>query len=108
MGLTQANGYVTAATGAWIAGWTIQPAQFNADALPHLFLFNPTSRQWCRLLTNGAPRVTEQATGGRWPGCQRYVLSLDGDGLSDVFPYDPGAAQYYTCVTTPTWFTYTT
>jgi hypothetical protein len=63
MGLTQANGSFTETTGAWIAGWTIQPARFNEDALPDLFLFNTSSGQWYRLLNNRGTGFTERANG---------------------------------------------
>jgi hypothetical protein len=99
------GGFIDVA-GSWDPGWSVRPAEFNADGLTDFFLFNTSSGQWFRMLNDGANGFTSQATGFWWPGWERYILDLDGDGVSDFFLYDPASGVWFRCIATPDGFTY--
>jgi hypothetical protein len=99
------GGFVEQAQGNWDPGWSVLPAHFNDDGLTDFFLYNTSSGQWFRMLTNGTG-FTTQASGFWWPGWERYAIDLDGDGLSDFFLYDPATGVWFKCLSTPTGFTY--
>jgi subtilisin family serine protease len=99
------GGFVAESTGSWDPGWKITPANFNTDAQTDFLLYNSTSGQWFKMLSNGTGFST-QANGGWWNGWERYVMDLDGDGISDVFLYDPATGVWFKAISTPTGFTY--
>jgi hypothetical protein len=99
------GGFVMESQGSWDPGWLITPARFNDDAQTDFFLFNATSGQWFKMLSNGTGFATE-AMGGWWPGWQRLVMDLDGDGISDVFLYDPATGVWFKAVSVAGGFTY--
>jgi hypothetical protein len=100
------GGFSEYSQGTWAPGWSVLRANFNADALTDVFLYN-ASGVWYKLLNNGSS-FTEESNGAWWPGWQKFVLDLSGDGISDLFLYDPETGQWYRCVSTTTGFTYTT
>lgn len=100
------SGGFTTVTGSWSPDWSVQPAQFNTDALTDFFLFNSSSGQWFRMIDNGADGFTTQDTGFWWQGWERYILDLNGDGISDFFLYDPSTGTWFRSITTPTGFVY--
>ena len=99
-------GHFIDAAGSWNPGWTVSPAEFNADGLTDFFLFNTSSGQWFRMLNDGANGFTSQTDGFWWPGWERYILDLNGDGVSDFFLYDPVSGVWFRCIATPTGFLY--
>ena len=86
-------------------GWSWIPAIFDADQRTDVLRFNVVTGQWSKMLTDG-PGFINQASGNWWPGWQRYVIDLNGDGLSDFFLYDPATGAWFKAFSTPDGFTY--
>ncbi len=90
---------------AWNPGWTVMPAQFDADALTDYFLFNTESGEWVKMIGSGSG-FTSQASGAWRPGWMRHLMDLDGDGISDLFLYDASTGEWFKAISTPNGFSY--
>jgi hypothetical protein len=55
-------------------------------------------------MVNDTVGFTDQVTGVWWPGWERHVMDLDGDGLSDLFLYDSETGQWFKCLSTASGF----
>lgn len=98
-----------ARTGGWATGWQIVRADFNADGLDDLFLYNPVTGVWFKAINMGG--AFSYFTQGWQPGLNVYIAELNGDGRSDVFLYNPTTGLWFTCISIgngTAGFTYTT
>lgn len=103
--LAQPNGGFVNSDGAWMPGWTVQPARFDDDARTDLFLINEQTGRWFKMLSDSSG-FTAQATGTWSTGWQRFIVDLDGDDVSDVFLWNPSNGLWFKCLSTSTGFTY--
>jgi hypothetical protein len=68
----------------------------DTDARTDAWRFNSSTGAWSRLINNGTTFLPA-GNSDWWPGWQRYVLDLNGDGISDFFLFDPPTGVWFQC-----------
>ena len=98
IGLSTGVGTFTAGpAGGWATGWNVTRADFDGNGLADLFLHNPLTGTWVKVI-NGGGGVFSYFAGGWLTEFTPYVTDLNGDGKSDVFLYGPATGRWLKCL----------
>ncbi|MFB3855019.1 MAG: FG-GAP repeat domain-containing protein [Vicinamibacterales bacterium] len=87
------------AQGDWSPDWIVRPARLNNDAYTDIFVYNPSpthpsgASSWYKCINNGSGGF--QYLGGTMPSYRQFWMAdWDGDGISDVFMYNPATGAW--------------
>ena len=84
-------------SGGWATGWNVTRADFDGNGLADLFLHNPLTGTWVKVINVGGG-VFSYFSGGWLTEFTPYVTDLNGDGKSDVFLYGPATGRWLKCL----------
>src|SRR5206468_909804 len=91
--------------GSWAPGWQVSVADFNADGISDLFIYNPTTGLFYKVLNTGTSFTYSADVWAKWTTA---IVDLNGDGKSDILLTDSTSGLWYQALTTsPTAFGYT-
>ena len=94
IGLSTGVGTFTAGpAGGWATGWNMTRADFDGNGLADLFLHNPLTGTWVKVINVGGG-VFSYFGGGWLTEFTPYVTDLNGDGKSDVFLYGRATGRW--------------
>lgn len=90
---------------AWEPGWSIYPADFDANGRADLLFYSPHDGHWMRAVNDGAGGFSSVSSGpggsGQPPhwgaGLVPTVVDLNGDGRSDLFTYHKETGAWAWC-----------
>jgi hypothetical protein len=87
-----------ARSGGWATGWQVSVADFNADGLDDLFLYDPSTGTFFKVINTGSAFSYFSQV---WRiGFTTFIVDLNGDGRSDVFLYNAASGVWFSCIST--------